>query len=66
MPCVTQLYVNENILKSVKSESAPCIKERVDSESLNRVVFKTNPKPLHVNVNMKHIACPLIRLFSLV
>ncbi len=26
MPCVTQLYVNENILQSVKSESAPCIK----------------------------------------
>ncbi len=26
MPCVTQLYVNENILKSVKSESPPCIK----------------------------------------
>ncbi len=34
-----------------KSESAPCIKllslkERVDSESLKRVVFKTNPKPV--------------------
>ncbi len=26
MQCVTQLLVNENILQSFKSESAPCIK----------------------------------------
>ncbi len=59
MQCVIQLKVNENILQSFKSESAPCInyclsKERVDSESLKRVVFKMNPKPFHVDVNMKH------------
>ncbi len=39
---------NENILQRLKSESAPCIKlclskERVDSESLKGVFFKTNP-----------------------
>ncbi len=29
-------------------------KERVDSESLKRVVFKTNPKTIHIDVNIKH------------
>ncbi len=48
MQCVIQLLVNKNILQSFKSESAPCIK------LLKRVVFKTNHKLLHVDVNMKH------------
>ncbi len=29
-------------------------KKRVDSESLKRVVFKMNPKPFQVYVEMKH------------
>ncbi len=40
-----------------KSESAPCIKLlslKRKSESLKRVVFKMNPKPFHVDINMKH------------
>ncbi len=45
-----QLKVNENILQSFKSESTPCIKLL----SLKRVVFKTNSKPFHVDVNIKH------------
>ncbi len=47
--------LNENILQSFKSESAPCIKLlslKRDSESLKRVVF--NPKPFHVDIKMKH------------
>ncbi len=42
--------------------------ENIDSESLKRVIFKTNPKPFHVDVNMKHlhIARPLVGLFVLV
>ncbi len=42
--------------------------EKVDSESLKRVVFKTNPKPFHVDIDMKHlyIACPLVGLLALV
>ncbi len=34
MQCVTQLLVNENILQSLKSESAPCIKLLAASENL--------------------------------
>ncbi len=44
-------------LQSFESESALSYilsKERVDSESLKRVVFKTNPKPFHIDINMKH------------
>ncbi len=50
----------KNILQSFKSESAPCIKllslikKRVDSESLKWVIFKTNPKLFHIDINMKH------------
>ncbi len=42
--------------------------EKVDSESLKWVVFKTNPKPFHVDINMKHlyIARPLVGLLALV
>ncbi len=29
-------------------------KKKIDTESLKRVVFKTNPKPIHIDVNMKH------------
>uniref|UniRef100_A0A672KW13 ATP-binding cassette sub-family G member 2-like n=1 Tax=Sinocyclocheilus grahami TaxID=75366 RepID=A0A672KW13_SINGR len=40
-------------------------KERVDSESLKRVVFKTNPKPFYLDINMKHyLISPCVQIFS--
>uniref|UniRef100_A0A672N6C0 Ubiquitin specific peptidase 53 n=1 Tax=Sinocyclocheilus grahami TaxID=75366 RepID=A0A672N6C0_SINGR len=50
--CMTDTYR----AKYHKKRPALCClsKERVDSESLKRVVFKTNPKPFHVDVNMKY------------
>ncbi len=55
--CNTALR-NVNILQSFKSESAQSIKllslKRVDSESLKRIIFKTDPKTFHVDVTMKH------------
>ncbi len=28
--------------------------KKESTESLKRVIFKTNPKPFHVDINMKH------------
>ncbi len=44
--------------QSFTSESDSCqvifSQKKETTESLERVVFKTNPKPFHVDVNLKH------------
>ncbi len=57
MQCVTQLEVSENILQSFISETVyNVIVSQMKESTVNhlRVVFKTNPKPFNVEVNMKH------------
>ncbi len=46
--------MNENILQSLKSESAPCIK-LLSLKRKSRLGVILNPKPFHVDVNMKRI-----------
>ncbi len=54
------VYVNENILQSFKSESAPCsYKVSLSKESQRRItetnpLLKMNPKPFHVDITMKY------------